>query len=127
MKISVDNLIIETTRRCNMRCKHCLRGEAQKKDIDLFIIDQALYQIDQIGSLTFSGGEPSMNVPAIIHTLEKARELKVGIGSFYIATNGKKISEEFVLACLRLYAYAEEKESCQVSFSNDQYHAGVSI
>lgn len=124
MKISVDNLIIETTRRCNMRCKHCLRGEAQKKDIDLFIIDQALMQIDNIYSLTFTGGEPSMNVPAINHTLEKCRELSIGIGSFYIATNGKNISEEFVLTCLRLYSYSEEKDMCQVSYSNDQYHTG---
>lgn len=30
MEIYVNYLAIEVTRRCNMKCNHCLRGDAQK-------------------------------------------------------------------------------------------------
>ena len=33
MEIYVESLVIEVTRRCNMRCEHCLRGDAQNLDI----------------------------------------------------------------------------------------------
>lgn len=32
-KAYVSSLIIEITRRCNMACEHCLRGNAQNLDI----------------------------------------------------------------------------------------------
>jgi len=33
MKIEIEDLVIETTRRCNMACPHCLRGPAQNADM----------------------------------------------------------------------------------------------
>ena len=33
--ISVNSLVIEVTRRCNMRCNHCIRGDAQNCDISI--------------------------------------------------------------------------------------------
>ena len=38
--ISIDSLVLEITRRCNMSCEHCMRGEAQNIDMDLSIIDK---------------------------------------------------------------------------------------
>lgn len=121
--MTVQNLVIEITRRCNMSCEHCLRGEAQNKNIKLKYIDSLLSQCDSIGNVTFTGGEPSLNVPAIDYFLKKAKEMNVLIGGFYIATNGLTITEEFILACLRLYSYSEEKDICSVHVSNDVFHA----
>ena len=28
-----DNIMIEVTRRCNLRCEHCMRGEPQNIDM----------------------------------------------------------------------------------------------
>lgn len=38
MKIAIDDLILEVTRRCNMCCLHCLRGEAENLDADIDLI-----------------------------------------------------------------------------------------
>lgn len=122
---SIYNLIIELTRKCNMSCSHCLRGEQQNKTIQYKHIDCLLTQLERgyISNVTFTGGEPSLNVPAINYFLEKCKQLSVSIGSFYIATNGLEISENFVITCLKLYAYCDEKEMCSVVVSNDIFHA----
>ena len=65
MKIAIDDLILEVTRRCNMRCPHCLRGEAESLDADIDLIPQIFEGVSEIGMLTFSGGEPSLNTAYI--------------------------------------------------------------
>lgn len=46
--ISYNTLCLEITRRCNMACPHCLRGEAQALDITHEIIDRALENTSEI-------------------------------------------------------------------------------
>lgn len=123
MKLDFNNLIIEVTRKCNMACDHCLRGEAQNKNIDFKHIDSLLSQTEYISSVTFTGGEPSLYVKAINYFLEQCKILGIELGWFYIATNGLKINEDFVLSCLKMYSYSSEKDMCRVDVSNDYYHA----
>lgn len=120
--MQIQNLIIETTRNCQFECAHCLRGEAQKKEVRIEDICLVLDQVSYIGSITFSGGEPSLNTKAIRQTLDICKEKGVEVGSFYIATNGYSIPVDFVIVCLEWYSYCEEKELCSVEVSNDIYH-----
>ena len=62
--ISIQNLAIEVTRKCNIKCAHCLRGDSQNKDIDLKYIDILLDQVNYIGHFCPTGGEPSLNIKA---------------------------------------------------------------
>ena len=119
----IDNLIIEVTRQCNMSCEHCLRGDSKKLNISHEYIDSLLQQVEEIGSVTFSGGEPTLNLKTLEYFLTEVKRLNIPVTSFYIATNGLVVSEEFVLFCLRMYAYCYEKEYCRVDISNDMYHA----
>jgi organic radical activating enzyme len=120
--MDISNLIIEVTRKCNMECPHCLRGDMQNKDMNNKYIDTLLEQVHSIRNVTFSGGEPSLNVECINYFLQKAKDLGIDIDSFYIATNGKIITEEFIFTCIKLYNYCSEKELCLVQISNDPYH-----
>ena len=120
--MNISTLVIEVTRRCNMTCNHCLRGEAQNMNLKPEFVESLLSQVDEIGSVSFSGGEPSLAVGVINHFLETAKRKKVEIGNFYIATNGLDITEDFILACIRLYAYCYEKGHCAVQVSNDIFH-----
>jgi len=121
-KVTLGTVIIEVTRRCNMKCGHCLRGPAQKKDQTKENIDKLLSQTDYISDLTFTGGEPSL-VPEIIeYTLEAAKRYGVNVGNFYIVTNGKKVTEKFALACLKWYAYCDDNEVTSVELSQDAFH-----
>lgn len=63
MQINVYNLVIEVTRRCNMCCTHCLRGDAQDLDISDEVLETVARNI-QPSSVTFTGGEPSLNIAA---------------------------------------------------------------
>lgn len=90
MKYQISECILEVTRRCNMCCDHCLRGDAQNSDLDLAHVKKLFSHIDSIDTLTLTGGEPSL-VPEIIQGIaDAARENNVNIERFYMATNGKK-------------------------------------
>lgn len=124
MKWNADMVAIEVTRRCNMVCEHCLRGNAQNKNQTKENIDKLMSQMGYISSITFTGGEPSLVPELIAYTLESAKRYSVGVGSFYIATNGKQITEDFVVACLRWYVYCADNECTGVVLSKDDYHDG---
>ena len=47
-KLHFDIFNVELTRRCNLSCEHCLRGEAQDINITSEIIDKAFEQIQGI-------------------------------------------------------------------------------
>jgi hypothetical protein len=117
--------MIEVTRKCNMKCSHCLRGNAQKRDINLNDVNTLFSKIDGIGSLTISGGEPSLVPNLIDEIVVLAKKKKVEIGNFYIATNAKKITKEFICSIIGLYAYCNDNEISQVNWSNDAYHEDI--
>ena len=121
-KFTIDNLVIELTRRCNMACDHCLRGCAQNLDLDLNHVRTMLSKCDQIHSITLSGGEPGLAVDKIEAVLELCKEMNVEVGSFYIVTNGTVNQEKLAVAALRWYAYCYNNEASGLAVSTDQYH-----
>ena len=61
MEIYVNYLAIEVTRRCNMKCNHCLRGDAQNLDISTAVLSGIAKHIHP-ASVIFTGGEPSLKI-----------------------------------------------------------------
>ena len=127
MSKRLDNIAIEVTRKCNMGCAHCLRGNAQNLDIDFGYIDSFLSYVSSIGTITFSGGEPALNVNVIEKTLEYCKEREIEVGGFYIVTNGKENVLELSVAALKWYAYCWEKEMCGLALSKDMFHENIPI
>lgn len=125
-KICVDSLIFEVTKRCNMNCWHCLRGDARNVDMTKEIVDTVLDRVESIGSLTFSGGEPTLNLPIIEYIFSELRRRKIPFGYFWMASNG--LSNQFDLAKLLMTYYydAEEPDMNEVSVSIDIYHDEIS-
>ncbi|KKM62622.1 hypothetical protein LCGC14_1519910, partial [marine sediment metagenome] len=125
--MNLNNLILEATRKCNFTCEHCLRGDSQKKDIDIAVIDSLLdnNDINYISCVTFSGGEPSLNIGAIDYFIEKCKSNNIEIGNFYIATNGGKTSGtmEFMQLLIKLYCFCSDNEISLVQISKSDYHA----
>lgn len=125
--INIDSMVIEVTRRCNMTCAHCLRGEPQKKDISDSILDTFFSKVGKgyISNLTITGGEPSLVPDRINAIVDAAERHGTSIGAFYIVTNGKQVSDAFLLAVMRLYCICGDKESCGLQYSNDVYHNSI--
>lgn len=124
MELYLDQLIIEVTRRCNMSCAHCMRGDAQNKDISTAVIDRVLdgVQGHGISTVTFTGGEPTLNVPAIQYFVDQVKIRSVGVGSFFVVTNGKVESLPLIHTLIDLYAYCDEPEMSGLIISSDDYH-----
>ena len=120
-KMEDVNLMIEVTRRCNFSCGHCLRGEAQNKDLDIFkfrryLIDEG---IKYINHLTITGGEPLMAVKQLKEIAAELRWGNVGLGTVYIATNGSYFTPEAMEAVYEIYRLSE---AMSIQVSNSQWH-----
>ena len=90
-EIFVGNLCLEVTRRCNMGCAHCLRGNAENLDMSRETIDQVLEQVDMIGQVTFTGGEPSLNMDTIRYFLRRQGDTGNCRVLFLLQPTGKQI------------------------------------
>lgn len=124
-KVSIDNLIIEVTRRCNMTCEHCLRWDAEPIDLDTKYIKILFKSVEYVSIITFTWGEPSLVPNIISEIIDIAKENNVVIGCFYIATNGKLVTQDFLFALLKLYNYCSDNEISQLQLSNDIYHEKI--
>lgn len=122
MGLIFKNLMFEITRKCNMNCEHCMRGEQQDITMSSEVIKNVLDVTSEIDNLTLTGGEPSL-APNVIRCIVyhlKSRGIK--LGSFFCATNAALYSEEFVNQLNELYKYSQNKEKCALSISIDQFH-----
>lgn len=121
---NIDNLIIEVTRKCNLKCLHCLRGKAQNKDISSETIEKFLVDndIEFISTVTFTGGEPTLNISAINDFINICVTNNIEVGSFYIVVNGVKIPDEFILTVSRLYAFCTDNDISAVEVSESDFY-----
>ena len=148
MKYIIHHLAIETTRRCNLKCSHCMRGECQNIDISKEIIDMILNneEIEMIEHICFSGGEPTLNPNVIIYAIDKIIEENINVQDIAMVTNGQIFNLELVEAFNRFNSYVNEKRirsiterysgsesletlirnntdrHARITFSTDKYH-----
>lgn len=123
----VNNLVLEVTRRCNLKCGHCMRGSAQCVDMSNQVLFKTFYQISSVGCLTITGGEPFMKPEIIENIFQEIMRQGVRVDYFYIVTNAASTRNRIrVLEALhRLYQWCEEPEMCVLTYSGDQYHRYV--
>jgi len=118
------NVIVEVTRRCNMECLHCLRGNPQPVKMQEKYVRYFLQNFEYISTITLTGGEPSLpsGMDGIDLVIEALRGWHIDLGNFYIATNGKRITDRFVAQLRHLYFMCSDNEVSRVDLSNDKYH-----
>lgn len=122
LKLQALDLVLEITRRCNQRCEHCLRGPAQRKDMSSEIVE-ALFRTEfATSTLTFTGGEPSLNSELIYEIAYCLRDSSSTASYFWVKTNAKVFKPQFVAALCELQSFVEEEDLCVLTVSNDFYH-----
>lgn len=130
MKLYYSRLQFELTRRCNQNCAHCCRGESQNVDISREIVDDffAKNDICNIGTLLFSGGEPTLNGTMLEYIVDKIIANEITVGMFMFGINGLSYSEELVKGLNKLRDYILQKSErtryCPglLMVSQDQFH-----
>lgn len=123
MNIKFKNLMFEVTRRCGMECAHCMRGNAQNKDMSLDVIEKVIQETSYIEHLTITGGEPSLAPDTLKWLIYYIKNSNCEVGSFFCATNAQKFSKEFIDQLDSLYQYCTKKDKCILTISTDQFHS----
>ena len=121
-----DQLMFEVTRRCNMKCEHCLRGAAQRIDMSDEIIEKTLSGVNSLRSVTFTGGEPFLNPHAIKHIFKTLDKSGIQHSDFWLATNGKiwdiDLINLFIIKSAEIkYVFGDEMP-LHLAVSQDIYH-----
>lgn len=138
-RIALNGLIVESTRRCQMACPHCLRGNAQWTDLDHAYIDSILNQTQLINTLFITGGEPLLVTDTLQYIADGMIDRGIPLMYFVIYTNGLLYDKKFVqvvelfrkiidISCTagfakdKPYNPAEETYRCYVGVSLDKFH-----
>mgnify|MGYP000373554953 FL=1 len=86
-------IMFEITRRCNLCCAHCFRGEPQNIDISEEIIDRSLDQISSCFSFDVTGGEPFLVPEKLEYLVDGIIKKKMRFTSFSLVVNGTILDE----------------------------------
>ena len=115
-------LFLELTRRCNLKCTHCLRGTAQSKDMTELTMWWAMRKLPE-DYLGIGGGEPLMNdthIKKLRNAIFQSDYIR-DINELYMVTNGKGLARSE-----KLLKYLRENftflELIYLHVSTDQYH-----
>ncbi len=136
-KVSYGHLMIEVTRKCNLKCKHCMRGDAQNYELSYETIDNLLDRMNGVQMLAFTGGEPLLAFDRIEYILNEIMKRNIIVCEMQIITNGTCFNENMVDVFERFHNYLKnwyeriyEKEfstnyikaHLQFAISSDKYH-----
>lgn len=131
-KLNFGSIMFEVTRRCNLKCEHCLRGDAENVDMSKEVIDATLDNVELISFLKLTGGEPFL-VPEIIEYLvDSIIQRDILIFAFSTVVNGTIFGERAIRsidAINKLAKYIKEKNKnikidkiAEIIISDDHYH-----
>lgn len=131
----INNLVIETTRRCQLECPHCLRGDAEDINMNSKYLWDLLEGVTRINTVTFTGGEPFLYPNTIEAFISICAAWNIEVNSFFIASNGiifepsiriktktKTLQEQSLLLIIKLYTMCPDKEMCSIRISNTPWH-----
>lgn len=123
MQYHLWNLTFEVTRRCNICCEHCMRGDPQNIEITKEIVDEVLdnNKIVSIENLAFSGGEPTLNEDIIVYIIDKIIDNDIDVNNISMVTNGTIYSEKIVKAFKKFNAYRNRNIVEKLKFKLSQH------
>ncbi len=127
-KLYAENISIEITRRCNMACAHCMRGDAEDTDIDHRHIRNLLKHFSAHPPLQHYRRRTFTQSRAIFYILKQLKNFDIRVDYFDVVTNGSlsSISQAFIDTCSALYEYQKNKDQDEfnhmLEMSDDRFH-----
>ena len=120
----IATLSFEMTRKCNLKCKWCRKGEPQNLDITTEIIDKTLDEISDyyINCIRITGGEPFLVPKLVTYLIDKIIDKKIKVKMIHIISNATIINEDIRNAIIRFIEYGktiqEERKNIKEYFSD---------
>lgn len=116
--MKVERLYLEVTRKCDLLCEHCLRGERENIDMPLSTIDSIFNGIEEIDFLLLSGGEPLMAYSSIKRIVENIKARNIKVNKTLIITNGTVLNARIIMLLEEL----NNLTNLHISVSKDIFH-----
>ena len=117
--MNIEDLYLEVTRFCTLKCEHCLRGDSEKKNMSIETLENILKDVHRIDTLLLSGGEPFINIKVLEELPRLIEKYQIEINRIGIITNGTIYTERHKRALERLMKSCKSLE-CYIS--SDLFH-----
>ena len=117
-RVNVRTLLLELTRKCNLECKHCFRGDSQNIYMNKEIINYIFNNVCRINTLLLTGGEPLLALEQLKCIRDNIMKDLTNINKVSIVTNGTVLSLDIIdiLNDISTRAYLE------IDISDDKFH-----
>lgn len=120
-KLKFRSVVIEITRKCNLQCAHCMRGEAQDLTISQDILDNFFSQVKAIDTIYFSGGEPLLEIDTIDYVVDYIAKYNVDVKALSLISNGT-INDERILEVYEKFISNGIDRTADMTISDDKFH-----
>lgn len=118
---TLTGLAIEVTRKCNLNCDHCCRGESQDKSLNTKKLNTFLRKISWIDSIFLTGGECFI-VPDTLQLIYNILyRNKVGYTNIALVTNAVNVNDKSIEVIKKIFDLAEG-EGSYIHVSKDKFH-----
>lgn len=114
-------LMIELTRRCNLACQHCMRGDPQDVTISREVIDQIVENIEECGDIAFTGGEPLLALDELEYLVDRINKAEMKVGHISLVTNGT-IADRRLIDIFKKFCDHSYERTTAIAVSNDRFH-----
>ncbi len=121
MGIKLSALNVELTRKCNKRCAHCVKGEAQNLSMSKEIIDKLFDNIDDCKTIYFGGGEVLLEIDLVEYFVNKIIEHNWNTDDIQLTTNSS-ICDSRIVDIYDKYVRSRENRFALLRFSDDVFH-----
>ncbi len=128
-KFKFAYLGLEITRKCNLKCAHCIRGDAQHLSMSTAVIDKILDSSAGIRTILFTGGEPFLEPDLIEYVVDQVIERDFECFGMGVVTNGTIMNDNGIRCVKAMNKFAEWSRKkypnlakSGIDISNDHFH-----
>lgn len=120
-KYKFDEFFVEITKRCNLKCLHCMNGEAQDATITYEIIDKIFENAADCKNIVFGGGETLLKIEMIEYFMAKLLQSNWTTETVQLTTNGS-IMDSKIIDMLNAFCAKDSNRIALLRISADQFH-----
>lgn len=113
--------MIEITRKCNLKCAHCLRGDAQNITMSKEVIDKIFEDTADCKSFLFTGGEPLLALDEIEYFVDKILKSYWTTSNITMTINGT-IRDKRLVDIANKFCKSKEGRTFHILVSEDEFH-----
>lgn len=114
-------LTLEITRRCNKKCAHCLRGEAQNLTMSNEIIDRVFDGVEDVERIFLMSGEVLLEIDTIAYLIQRINSSPWNTRLIEFTTNGT-ICDKRIIDIMETFCLRSNGTIVLIRISNDQFH-----